>query len=74
VRCRFWERRGRQGGGSASGRWRRRCLVGLLEDEDGRSTDRVGPPGSDRGRAGGYWASVEVVGREEGGRLGGGGP
>jgi hypothetical protein len=56
----------REGGGGTT--------FGLPEEEDSRVADRVGPPGSDRGREGGCWAGLEAVGREEGGRLSGGGP
>jgi hypothetical protein len=56
---------GARGGGAA---------FGLPEEEESWVADREGPPGSDRGRAGGCWAGLEAVGREEGGRLGGGGP
>jgi hypothetical protein len=37
MRCHFRERRGRRGSGSARGRWRRWCSVGLPEEEDGRA-------------------------------------
>jgi hypothetical protein len=56
----------REGGGGT--------VFRLSEEEESRAADRVGPPGSDRGRASGCWADLEAVGREEGGQLGGGGP
>jgi hypothetical protein len=62
--CRFWDRRGRQGSKSACGRWRRRP-VGLLEEEDGRPADRAGPPISEGEAAGqaGLEGGGRVVGR-----------
>jgi hypothetical protein len=47
VRCHFRERRGHRGGGSTRGRWRRRRLVGLPEEEDSRAADRAGLPVSE---------------------------
>jgi hypothetical protein len=47
VQRHFWERRGHRGGGSARGKWRRQRPVRLPEEEDGRPTDRVGPPVSE---------------------------
>jgi hypothetical protein len=44
----------REGGGGTT--------FGLPEEEDRRVADRVGPPGSDRGREGGCWAGLEAVG------------
>jgi hypothetical protein len=80
MRHHFRERRGHRGGGSARGRWWRRCPVGLLEEEDGRPADRVGPPiseGEEAGQAGPKGGGSEVGrdwaerGRERGGpRLG----
>jgi hypothetical protein len=51
----FWEGRGCRSGGSAYGRWRQRCPVGLSGKDEGRAADRVGLPVSEgrwRGRLG----------------------
>jgi hypothetical protein len=60
VRLYLWERRGHRGSSSACGRWWRRS-VGLLEEEDSRAVDRAGPPISE-GEA------VGQAGPERGGR------
>jgi hypothetical protein len=64
VRRCFQKRRGHQGGGSARGRWPQRCPVGLLEEEDSRVADRVGPPVSEGEAA--RQAGPEGGGREVG--------
>jgi hypothetical protein len=64
MRCHFRERRDCRGGGSASGRWRRRCPVGLPKEEDGRPADRAGLPVSE-GEAAGQ-AGPKGGGREVG--------
>jgi hypothetical protein len=43
----------REGGGGT--------VFRLPEEEESRAADRVGPPGSDRGRVSGYWADLEAV-------------
>jgi hypothetical protein len=80
MRHHFREKRGRRGGGSAHGKWRGRCPVGLLRKKTAGPTDRAGPPVSEgeatgqagpkgrRERGGHGWAER---GRERGGqRLG----
>jgi hypothetical protein len=42
--------------GSACGRWRRQCPIGLPEEEDGWPDDRAGPPVSEGETAGRGWA------------------
>jgi hypothetical protein len=77
MRFHFWERRGCWGYSSARGWWRRRRPVGLLEEEDDRSADRMSPPVSEReavGQAGpeggretgGSWLGWKGGGREVG--------
>jgi hypothetical protein len=43
----------REGGGGT--------VFRLPEEEESRAADRVGPPGSDRGRVSGCWADLEAV-------------
>jgi hypothetical protein len=52
MRCHFQERRGHRGSGSARGRWRQRCSVGIPEEDDGRPANRAGPPISEEEAAG----------------------
>jgi hypothetical protein len=73
-----WAARVEEGGAvaaiAASREGGRGAVFRLSEEEESMAADKVGPPGSDKGRAGGCWASLWAVGREEGGRLLGGGP
>jgi hypothetical protein len=67
MQCHFQERRGHQGCSGARGRSRRRHLVGLLEEEDGRPADRAVPLVNDEEAAG--QARLEG-GERDGARLG----